>query len=211
MKDFFFNIAFVIFILTIYCKVSNGNLSVIHNDIRNLYLKFKNVDKKIDEAKKQLSEQHDKSIKEVDEKIEKLNNEILSLKLENEELKLRTAPKSCTELANQKINRSQDIFIDVDGIDYGFQPTKAHCSFPSNKTTFGRVQEIVFNPSEETHNLTYDEAMFNQIKMTIDNSAFCSQTWSFACYSSSLSGNSVSLFLKIIDQLYYAFSSAKLY
>ena len=139
MKEQFFRIAFVIFILTIYCKVSNGELTSeekkkINGDFRDANKRITNAKRdlstKIDEVKIQLSEQHENSIKEIYEEIEELKTkdkekqvEIDLLKIENEELKLRTAPKSCTELANQKVNRDQDVFIDVDGIDYGFQPT----------------------------------------------------------------------------------------
>ena len=228
MKEQFFSIVFVIFILTIYCKVSNGDTThdIIHNDIRRANMKIRttknelsteikeakndlsteikeaknDLSTKIDEVKIQLSEQHENSIKKINEEIEELKkkdkekqDEIDLLKIENEELKLRTAPKSCTELANQKVNRDQDVFIDVDGIDYGFQPTKAHCRFPTNEITFGTDQQIDFDLSEDTKNLTYDEAMLNQIKMTINNSASCSQTWNFSCHLSPLSGNSVSL------------------
>ena len=147
MKEQFFSIVFVIFILTIYCKVSNGDTThdIIHADIRRANMKIRttkndlsteikeaknDLSTKIDEVKIQLSEQHENSIKKINEEIEELKkkdkekqDEIDLLKIENEELKLRTAPKSCTELANQKVNRDQDVFIDVDGIDYGFQPT----------------------------------------------------------------------------------------
>ena len=224
MKEQFFSIVFVIFILTIYCKVSNGDTThdIIHADIRRANMKIrttknelsteiedakndlsttidevkKQLSTKIDEVKIQLLEQHENSTREIEElktKDREKQDEIDLLKKENEELKLRTAPKSCTELANQKINRDQDVFIDVDGIDYGFQPTKAHCRFPTNEITFGTDQQIDFDLSEDTKNLTYDEAMLNQIKMTINNSASCSQTWNFSCHLSPLSGNSVSL------------------
>ena len=210
MKEQFFSIAFVIFILTIYCKVSNGELSGeltisrLNGEFRRVYDRIINgkndLSTKIDDVKTQVSEQHKQSINAIYKEIGELKtkdrekqDEIDLLKKENEELKLRTAPKSCTELANQKINRDQDVFIDVDGIDYGFQPTKAHCRFPTNEITFGTDQQIDFDLSEDTKNLTYDEAMLNQIKMTINNSASCSQTWNFSCHLSPLSRNSVSL------------------
>ena len=179
MKEQFCNIVVILWILTLYCNVTNGDWS---DEKSYVYKQLRNFNLELTETKNQLSKKDD---------------QIELLKLEVEELKLRTAPKSCTELTNQNINRDQSIFIDVDGINYGFKPTKANCSFPTNKITFGENQQIDFNPSEEAYSLTYDEAMLNQIKMTIENSASCTQTWTFKCYESSLNGNSVSIIAKI--------------
>ena len=52
------------------------------------------------------------------------------LKLQVEELKKMNAPKTCSHLWNQDIQRDQEIFLDPDGINHGEKPAKASCILP---------------------------------------------------------------------------------
>ena len=52
MKEHFFRIAFVIFILTIYCKVSNGE-EMTSEEKKNIFRDMKSVSNDIDLLKKE--------------------------------------------------------------------------------------------------------------------------------------------------------------
>ena len=52
------------------------------------------------------------------------NKEINFLKQQIEELQQSNAPETCSQLRNQGVTRTQDIFIDSDGVNQGTLPFK---------------------------------------------------------------------------------------
>ena len=152
MKQYSFNsIAFIIWILTIHCKVSNGRRQ--WSDDRYYVLgRFEKIYEDIDELKRLDKEKSNEiqSLKlEKDNEIQSLklekDNEIQSLKLEKDneiqslksekdneikllqseiiKLKLRTAPKSCAQLSFAGLmNDDKKEWINPDGRSTGNVP-----------------------------------------------------------------------------------------
>ena len=122
MKKYSFNsIALIIWILTVYCKVSNGkpvseHLNVLYKEIG----KLKRLDEERSNEIQLLKSEKDKDIQSL--KSEK-DKEINLLQLEIKKLKLRTAPKSCAQLSfTGLMNDGKKEWIDPDGRSTGNNP-----------------------------------------------------------------------------------------
>ena len=118
-------------------------------------------------------------------------NEILFLKTQIQELRQLTAPATCSDLWNQGITRSQEIYVDSDGVNHGERPVKAFCNFPSNDVTFGEEKLVNITHCEgadcfQSPDFQIDNSTQNQIQNVIDASTSCSQKWSFNCMSAPL-------------------------
>ena len=120
MKKYSFNsIALIIWILTVYCKVSNGKPTSEHlNDLYKEIKKLKSLDDDKSIAIQNLKLEKDNDIQSL--KLEK-DKEIQSLKLEIIELKRRAAPKSCAQLSLTGLMKKEE-WIDPDGRSTGNIP-----------------------------------------------------------------------------------------
>jgi len=139
MKKYSFNsIALIIWILTVYCNVSNGkttpeHLNILYKDIR----KLKRLDKERSTEIQLLKLEKDKDIQslksEKDKDIQSLKSEkdkeIQLLKLEIIELKRRAAPKSCAQLSlTGLMKKGKKEWIDPDGQSTGNNPIEVECT-----------------------------------------------------------------------------------
>ena len=131
MKKYSFNsIALIIWILTVYCKVSNGK-SVMDRLVK-IYKRLDELEeedqRKGDEIKSLKFEIKELKLKynrlyDLEREDQKKDLEIKSLKSEIKELKQRTAPKSCAQLSlTGLMNDGKKEWIDPDGRSTGHNP-----------------------------------------------------------------------------------------
>ena len=130
------------------------------------------------------------------EQIKKLMNSDSEKKQEIEFLKLRilelqksTAPATCSELEHQGITRSQEVFLDLDGLNRGEKPVKAFCNFANNITKVGADKVISIkqcgSPKCFREEIQYENSV-DQLVTLAEKSDNCYQQVTFDCLSSPL-------------------------
>ena len=117
------------------------------------------------------------------------NQEIEYLKLQIQELQKSNAPATCSELVKQGIARSQDIFLDSDGLNSGEKPVKAFCDFANNITKVGADKVISIkqcgSPKCFREEIQYENSV-DQLVTLAEKSDNCYQQVTFDCLSSPL-------------------------
>merc|ERR1712110_1244627 len=96
------------------------------------------------------------------------------LTIQVDELRRLGAPSSCTQLKLQGVTRSQQTYLDGDGIFLGQPPIKATCTFPDGQVSFGG-ETIV-----DDHTVfTFKNETLAQITNIVETSSNCSQSFHF--------------------------------
>ena len=130
------------------------------------------------------------------EQIKKLINsdlekkqEIEFLKLQIQELQKSNAPATCSELVKQGVTRSQEIFVDSDGLNHGKKPVKAFCDFANNITIVDADKVISIkqcgSPKCFREEIQYETPVDHLVTLA-DKSDNCYQQVTFDCLSSPL-------------------------
>ena len=130
------------------------------------------------------------------EQIKKLMNsdlekmqEIEFLKLRIQELQKSNAPATCSELVKQGVTRSQEIFLDSDGLNHGEKPVKAFCDFANNITKVGADKVISIkqcgSPKCFREEIQYETPRDHLVAL-VEKSTTCYQQVTFDCLSSPL-------------------------
>ena len=115
--------------------------------------------------------------------------EIEILKLRIQELQKTNAPATCSELVKQGVTRSQEIFVDSDGLNHDKKPVKAFCDFANNITIVGA--DIVISikqcgsPKCFREEIQYETSV-DQLVTLAEKSDNCYQQVTFDCLSSPL-------------------------
>ena len=98
--------------------------------------------------------------------------------------------ESCLDLARQGVTKSKVYDLDLDGVNRGEIPIKAHCTFPDGVTTIGQDQDIEVtqcsSPNCISHEINYNSTMMNQMIALIQSSTECFQKIDFNCLSAPL-------------------------
>ena len=130
-----------------------------------------------------------KQIKQLMNSDSEKKQEIESLKLQIQELQKTNAPATCSELENQGITRSQEVFLDSDGLNHGEKPVKAFCDFANNITKVGadKVISIEQCGSQKCfrEEIQYENSV-DQLVTLAEKSDNCYQQVTFDCLSSPL-------------------------
>ena len=137
-----------------------------------------------------IRDDHAAQIKELMEKDMEKTKKIEHLELRIQELQKLNAPASCAHLWSQGLERSQDIFLDPDGVNHGEKPVQGFCTYPSNDDSFGEEKSINITYCEGPNcfqsDFQIDSSARNQIQHVIEASTTCSQNWAFNCISAPL-------------------------
>ena len=174
----------------LYTKQGNWDLkSAVSNQERVIMVRVRYIQLKNEQnICKVVNCKHSNVKKLINSDLEK-NQEIEYLKLQIQELQKSNAPATCSELVKQGIARSQDIFLDSDGLNSGEKPVKAFCDFANNITKVGADNVISIkqcgSPKCFREEIQYENSV-DQLVTLAEKSDNCYQQVTFDCLSSPL-------------------------
>lgn len=181
MKQYSFNsIAFIIWILTLYCKVSNGEKpwSVERKDVMgifdDIYLEL--------ELLKSAKDNEIQSLK-----LEK-DNEIKLMQKQIKELKQRAAPTSCAQLSMTGLmNDGKKEWIDPGGRSTGNIPIEVECT-GDGESVAGQIFEadVPQLSDKQVFEATISKNDLAQMRTLIDRSLECTQELEIECLGAPL-------------------------
>ena len=189
-----------------------------HNEPRENYLSLDLLKNEIDDLRRQMEDENDKvksQVKELKNENDQLKSEIKALKNEKHELENKMndindevkylkelskmlSVRTCDEMHDYGLNKSDYYFVDPDGPLNGEEPIRVYCDFAEDYG-FTSVSHDSEQKIEVTHcndpgcyarQIVYDASM-EQIKTLIELSDSCRQTIRYDCFLSPLQDEGV--------------------